>query len=243
MVTLKESILTSVGQGDRYFDDKVKQYGLDPWKVTWNKDGSIDYNGNVVFEDYSDMKTLPLKFNKVWGRFRISHCDNLQSLEGCPKEIRGGFEMNNVPRITSLKGGPKEVYGYVDIFYCAGLKNLVGGPEKVTGDYSCIYCHELINLDGSPRRVVGDFTCKHSPKLKTIEGAPEEVRGIFDCSYCLNLENIDALPKKIGRSLIISCRMEQERDLEEYVSVKVKPMCKIETKWDKNSKLDFKLPQ
>lgn len=110
------SILTSIGQGDRYFDELYKKYDLNPKKVAWNKDGSMDYDGDVSFYK-KDITKIPFKFNKVKGCFDCSDCDQLPSLEGCPKEVR-----------------------YFICSFCHKLMSLEGCPKNVEKDFVCYGC-------------------------------------------------------------------------------------------------------
>lgn len=48
-------------------------------------------------------------WTKVAGGFDISWMDNLETLEGMPKEIGGSLWMNNCPKLKSLDGFPEKV--------------------------------------------------------------------------------------------------------------------------------------
>lgn len=89
------SILTNIGQGDRYFEKKLmERYGLDLGKVCQNEDGTIDYDGDVDFTD-QEFEYLPFRFREVSGDFRCFRCENLLSLDGCPKKVGGTFDCRN----------------------------------------------------------------------------------------------------------------------------------------------------
>ena len=91
---------------------KIKNY-------TINKDYSIDVEGNVSLSDHDMIVKyffgeityyrLPIKFNRVNGRFNCSNC-NLKSLEGSPK-YADSFDCSN-NKLRSLVGGPTHVRTY-----------------------------------------------------------------------------------------------------------------------------------
>lgn len=98
-----------------------------------NKDGTINYDGNVV-ASFSRLEKLSVRFNHVEGDFEIS--DNyLTSLYGSPREVEGKFDCSN-NRLTTLVGGPEIVHGD---FYCNDnkLTSLEGAPKVVGGIFYC----------------------------------------------------------------------------------------------------------
>ena len=78
---------------------------------TINPNGSIDVDGNVNLY-FQGLTKLPLKFNKVNGRF-YCYDNNLTSLEGSPIEINGGFDCSN-NELTSFEFSPKIIRGEFD---------------------------------------------------------------------------------------------------------------------------------
>ena len=117
MKTLKEDFFDNIGIGE---ESQIRDW-LESHKIqnyTLNNDLNIDVDGNVRLNGYKE-KQLPdyIKFRKVTGSFYIISCDELKSLEGCPKEVGGNFDCSDCPKLTSLKGAPKEVGGN---FYCWG---------------------------------------------------------------------------------------------------------------------------
>ena len=89
---------------------------------------------------------------------------NLTSLEGCPKIIRGDFRCGN-----------------------NSLQSLVGGPERVEGSY---YCGRnlLQSLDGIASYIDGHLTFENNP-IESIAGIHKKIsylggRGIWAPSSC-----------------------------------------------------------
>ena len=64
-----------------------KQYGIENYTI--NDDGSIDVAGDVDLS-FNDLTELPLRFNKVTGRFNCSF-NQLTSLKGSPVWVGGSF--------------------------------------------------------------------------------------------------------------------------------------------------------
>lgn len=79
----------------------------------------------------------------VWGTvstFDCSYCQNLKSLEGSPKEVKGYFICNDCKNLTSLKGGPLTVDGDFSCRCCTKLKSLEFAPKRVGGIFYCGIC-------------------------------------------------------------------------------------------------------
>ena len=76
-------------------EDICKTYDITNYTI--NTDGSIDVHESVYINGW-DLDEIPLNFNKVEGLF---YCDSnqLTSLEGCPKEVRGDFWCINNPKL------------------------------------------------------------------------------------------------------------------------------------------------
>ena len=172
-----------------------------------NSNGEYDVDGDVNLSIFPELITdgkLNIKFGKVSGNFDCSRCNNLTSLEGCPREVGGIFMCSNCKNLTSLEGCPEK---FGKSFYCVECENLTslkGAPEKVGGDFSCSYCNNLKSLEGAPREVGGSFNCYGCRNLTSLEGAPEKVSGDFDCHYCENLTSLEGCPKEVGG--YFSCR-------------------------------------
>lgn len=200
---IDESILASSGAGKAKVLAEYQQYGLDPDKIKLNRDGSIDYDGDIAFEfdQFESTGLMPVRFNKVNGDFYCSYA-HLTSLEGAPKVVSGSFvcthnhltSLEGAPHtvgksfscrnnnIISLKGGPKNVG---DEYWCNInlLTNLEGAPKIIKGTFECSD-NDLITLKGSPEKIHGDFYCDHNP-LASIEHGPKHVGGVY---YATNLE-------------------------------------------------------
>ena len=118
-------------------------------------------------------------FGIVNGCFDCSNCDNLTSLEGTPKKVRGGFYCGFCKKLESLKGAPEKVGDYFDCSRCKNLNSLKGGPKYVAGYFDCSNCDNLSSLEGSPKEVGGTFYCDNCNNLKSLEGAPKVIKGEF----------------------------------------------------------------
>ena len=112
--------------------DKIcKQYNISNYTI--NPDGSIDVDGSVDLEN-KKLTKLPLKFNKVNDDF---YCDynELESLEGSPKEVNGHFYCRN-NKLTSLKYAPRIIRGG---FYCRcnNIKTFEYFPSFIRDNFYC----------------------------------------------------------------------------------------------------------
>ena len=77
---------------------------------TINSKGEIDVKGNVNLGKMN-FKELPYKFGTVTGSFDVSSNKNLTSLKNCPYYVGDSFGCRNCSQIDSLEGCPKEVKG------------------------------------------------------------------------------------------------------------------------------------
>ena len=73
---------------------------------SWNVDGSVDVQGDIVIRADFNRSTLPIKFRKVTGRFDCSCCRSIESLINFPEEVGMLFSVSN-NKLTSLDGAPK----------------------------------------------------------------------------------------------------------------------------------------
>ena len=142
-------------------EELIKKW-LDEHRITnytINSDWTIDIEGSVNLMGYAE-KQLPdyIQFGKVTGYFRYNECENLKSLNGCPKEVGKSFNCSYCPKLESLEGAPQKVGTYFNCSECSNLKSLQGGPQEVR-----------------------DFNCKNCPNLKSLKGAPQKVGGYFKC--------------------------------------------------------------
>ena len=85
---------------------------------TINSKGEIDVEGRVNLND-KDIKELPYKFGRVTGWFDIGNNPNLTSLKNCSDYIGGSFSCCWCSQLDSLEGCPKEVENK---FYCFNCK-------------------------------------------------------------------------------------------------------------------------
>lgn len=155
----------------------------------------------------------------VYGSFDCSHCENLKSLEGSPKEVQGYFSCNRCTSLKSLENGPKRVSGPYVCSECDSLESLKGCAPTVNGYFNCARCANLKSLKYSPKQVhdfiasdcfsikdlVGvtqnikhDFTIDRCRNLKSLKGCPENIPGTFSCYACQSLKSLDYMPKTIG---------------------------------------------
>ena len=84
---------------------------------TINSQGEIDVRGNVMLQN-NLFSELPYKFGKVMGIFVLDNCENLISLKNCPHSAFG-FSCSRCSQLDSLEGCPKEVGGD---FWCDDCK-------------------------------------------------------------------------------------------------------------------------
>lgn len=100
-------------------------------QVSFNSDGSIDWNDNVqITEKAIENGKLPVKFNLIKGNF-ICNNVKLTSLENSPKIVNGEFNCSN-NLLTSLTNSPEEVFTF-DCSGNSGLNSLVGLPKIIKG--------------------------------------------------------------------------------------------------------------
>lgn len=121
------------------------------------------------------------------GNFDCSNND-LTSLKGAPKEVRGIFNCCGND-ITSLEYGPKKA----EVYDCRGtfITNLRGAPETVSF-FDCSFNPKLTSLEGGPKKA--DFYDCSTTVIKTLKGAPEEVKS-FNCKYT-KISSLIGGPKK-----------------------------------------------
>ncbi len=158
---------------------------------------SVDVQQDVVInlkQAYESVQSLPVKFNRVKGKF---HCSNnkLLTLEGAPEYVDGTFTCDN-NELTSLEFGPQQVTRY---YFCSNnmLTSLKGACKEVGRDFDCS-SNNLSTLEFCPEIIGGDFYCGHN-KLTTLAFMPKVIKddlyiqnnpalGLKDWAY--NLEEI-----------------------------------------------------
>jgi len=166
----------------------------------------INVNGNVNLRSKIIEKKLPVNFEKVSGYFDISN-NNLDSLEGCPKEIEKDFNCS-YNNIASLFGSPNSVGD----FNCSNnrLKSLSYTPKEVEGYFDCSN-NEITSIAGSPRTIKGYFKCSHN-KLHSLKGGPKYIYEYFDCSFN-EIDNLKDSPITVGKDFI--CHVNELRSLDD----------------------------
>ena len=124
-------------------------------KLTLNKDGSYDYDGDCNLSKLK-LVEITIQFNKIAGHF------------SCVEN-----------KLTSLKGGPKIVKGS---FWCSfnNLKTLEHCPESIGGSFICNY-NKLTSLEYCPKIVNGRFLCDNN-NLTSLEYCPKIVKESFWCN-------------------------------------------------------------
>ena len=190
MRTLKENFFGNLGIGKvAKIEEWLKKYKIKNYTI--NSDFTIDVNGDVDLEKYTD-KELPeyIQFNYV-KTFYISH-SNIISLRGCPKECKEDFRCSDCEKLISLEGAPEKCEEF-DCMGCTNLTSLEGAPEKCDGFY-CQLCKNLTSLEGAPKECK-EFCCDACKNLTSLEGAPKECVK-FDCEYCDNLTSLEGAPKE-----------------------------------------------
>ena len=136
----------------------------------------INVNGNVNLRNKIEESFLPVKFEKINGYFDISN-NNLESLEGCPKEVEKDFDCSN-NSLRSLFGAPHSIGD----FDCSNnfITNLSYAPKKIKGFFNCSD-NNLTSIEGSPRTIKGYFKCSNN-SLSSLVGGPKYILQYFDCS-------------------------------------------------------------
>ena len=106
-------------------------------------------------------------------KFVLHECNNLTSLEGCPKGIE---------RFSCS--------------FCDSLTSLEGSPEGVK-EFHCENCASLSSLKGCPKSVK-ELWCNHNLKLTSLEGLPEGLEYI-NLEACANVTSLEGLPKGLEK--------------------------------------------
>ncbi|WP_331139941.1 hypothetical protein [Flavobacterium sp.] len=90
--------------GEKTIMDLCETYHIDDY--TFNEDGSIDVDGDVILMEM-DLQKIPIKFNNVTGTFNCSY-NRLTSLENAPKYVGEVFTCQS-NCLTSFEGFPISV--------------------------------------------------------------------------------------------------------------------------------------
>lgn len=101
-----------------------------------------------------NLRRIPVTFSFINGDVNLS-TNNLESLEGLPKDyIYGYLDVSNNP-LRSLEHCPKIIRESFDVSDCH-LENLIGGPIEVGGDYM-LNNNELKTLEGLSKEIKGSL--------------------------------------------------------------------------------------
>lgn len=171
----------------------------------------VDVDGGLGFNEKFGKELTSLTndyfvFGKVTGTFDCNYAENIESLEGAPKEVGGDFECILCKKLTTLEGAPKKVGGD---FYCKEcyIESLKGAPKEVGGDFYCGRCHNITSLKGAPKEVGGSFYCGECENLTSLKGAPKKVGGSFCCEKCNLLKTLEGGPEIVmSRFICARCK-------------------------------------
>lgn len=107
---------------------------------TINADLTVDVDGNAKLSK-SNFPKLPIKFNKVSGRFSIPYSLQLTSLEGTPKYVGESFTCYNCENLISLEHCPSYIGEDLNIQNCPikSLHNIHKTIKEIGGDFICSY--------------------------------------------------------------------------------------------------------
>ena len=103
-------------------------------KPIWNGKDYLNSNGNLVLSKMN-LTELPCIFPEVWDRGFYCNDNQLTSLKGAPKEVKGTFSCRD-NKLISLEGAPTYIGGSFD---CEGnptkfLKKDVQRVSEVEGN-------------------------------------------------------------------------------------------------------------
>ena len=190
-----------------------------------NKDGLYEVSSNESVR-FINMKITSLTndlfiWTSIKGDFGCSHCKELKSLKGAPKEVGGNFSCHHCNSLKTLEGAPEEVGNNFYCYYCNALKTLEGAPKIVKGSFDSSHCQSMESLKGAPEEVGGVFSCSFCDSLKSLEGAPKYIRGSFNCYDFKSLESLDGCPKTVGKNFAFY------RNKIKISKLKIKMKCQI----------------
>jgi hypothetical protein len=150
--------------------DWLEENNIENYKI--NKNLTINVKEFSYYKNDKKLYEFPdyIKFNICRGNFNVTSA-GLKTLKGCPKIVKGEFYagFNN---LETLEGGPKEIHlGY----YCHnnnGLTSLKWCPEIVGGDFECSGNDIQFDPKYLPKTVGGNF--KHN-MIMNGPPVPEEL--------------------------------------------------------------------
>jgi len=141
------------------------------WSINPNT-GLVDVNGNFDCSSLNIKDFKGIRFGTIKGDFFCGD-NELTSLDGSPRYVKGKFSCSGNKGITTLEGGPLKVgVG----FYCVNnsITNLVGSPIMVGDGYFNCSNNMITSLVGSPKNFEGDFTCSNN-LIENFIGTPEKL--------------------------------------------------------------------
>lgn len=113
-----------------------------PELVTVHPDGTVDYNGNLVFRHFNRRETkLRIQLGNIFGNFIINE-SSFTTLEGFPKYVRDDFACQGTD-ITNLVGAPEIIGGSCHFSNSSNLTSLEGIPKSVGGRTWFFNCQNL----------------------------------------------------------------------------------------------------
>jgi len=117
-----------------------------------------------------------------------------------PSVYPASLELHRREELVSLEGGPKTVRGKFTIAYCPVLRSLEGGPT-VVGDFEIESCPSLTSLKGAP--VTAGYFQVQNGMMADLEGCPH-VDGMW--LQMRKLTSLKGMQQKIfKRGVSITC--------------------------------------
>lgn len=132
----------------------------------------------------------------------FNECKNLRTLEGGPIYVKGRFCVDDCSNLISLKGSPKECYHYWCAM-CNSLTSFDGAPEKIYGSFNGSHCNNVKYLDVPYMKVERNFSCEYCGNLISFRGAPKVIKNAFIADGCRRVKNLVGLPNVIGKELYL----------------------------------------
>jgi len=166
---------------------------------TINKDGSVDFNGDVHLE--LNQEPIPYVINSC-NNLDLTHVSDFTGLEKC--KIKGDLWIDSCNGAKSFKGLPSSVGGSITLGNNNGGFSSLKGMPTAGKDILIIGCSDITNLVGVQSKVNGDFIVRGqgSYKLSSLKGIPNTISGNFEIQHFSSLKEIDSLPDKVGGHII-----------------------------------------
>lgn len=139
----------------------------------------------------------------VGGTLNLHSFKMVTNLEGLPDTV-GGLYIAGFTKLNSLKGCPSDVKDNFTITLCSALKGLDYLPKHIGGDITINHNANLLSIDGlsAVTNVVnGDLYLNSNYKLKSLDGCPSFVYGTFSCEKCKSLTSLSGCPEQVGNNI------------------------------------------